>query len=204
MNGPWNEDHLAAYLPDRARTAVIVGANEGQWVKRCSPLFDRVVAIEPDAANVAMLIDLNLHNVSIVAAAAWMTEGHTLPFHVRDHQPMSGALAARDIRRNDEVSRTIEMNLVTIDSLNLVDCDFLIVDTEGAELDVMRGATQTIERCKPDLIIECHEIENRIWLASWLERCGYNLAHIHDPAREMNDEWQRFVHLVCHHYRPRD
>lgn len=201
---PWNEDFLEPYLPEHARTAIVVGAHEGIWVRKMAALFEKVIAIEASPESAARLKATMPQNVETIEAAAWITGGHTLPFHVRAANQMASALACRDLLRNHEVTQTIWVPTLAIDDLNLQNVDMILVDVEGAELEAMKGATQTIERWRPDLIIECHERENRLWLSDWLERCGYNLCHLHEPNRELFDEWGRHVYLIGHHYRPRD
>jgi FkbM family methyltransferase len=44
--------------------------------------------------------------------------------------------------------------IITIDSLNLSDLDFLKIDVEGGEQSVVRGAIETIKRCKPVIYYE--------------------------------------------------
>jgi FkbM family methyltransferase len=44
--------------------------------------------------------------------------------------------------------------VVTIDSLELAECQFLKVDVEGMELSVLQGAKRTIERLRPILYVE--------------------------------------------------
>jgi hypothetical protein len=43
--------------------------------------------------------------------------------------------------------------MLTIDSLNLPDCSFIQLDVEYYELNVLRGALETIEKYKP--VISC-------------------------------------------------
>ena len=50
-----------------------------------------------------------------------------------------------------------EVDLITIDSLNLKDVDIIKVDTEGFEYNVLLGAIKTIERCKPVIQVETIE-----------------------------------------------
>jgi FkbM family methyltransferase len=45
----------------------------------------------------------------------------------------------------------------TIDSLNLVTCDLIMLDIEGMELEALKGAYRTIERCKPVIVVEMKE-----------------------------------------------
>ncbi len=42
----------------------------------------------------------------------------------------------------------------TLDSFELKDVDFIKIDTEGYELYVVKGAEETIKRCKPTMIVE--------------------------------------------------
>jgi FkbM family methyltransferase len=43
-----------------------------------------------------------------------------------------------------------------LDELGLVDVDLIVLDTEGYELPVLKGATETIKRCSPVLVVEFH------------------------------------------------
>jgi hypothetical protein len=57
-----------------------------------------------------------------------------------------------------------------VDDLNLSRCDLIHLDIEGFELFALKGAINTINKCKPTIVIEYAEI--------WLNRYGYNLAII--------------------------
>jgi FkbM family methyltransferase len=47
-----------------------------------------------------------------------------------------------------------EVEMITIDSLNLETCDFIKIDVEGAEGLVIEGATETIRKFKPIICFE--------------------------------------------------
>lgn len=53
--------------------------------------------------------------------------------------------------------RDIEVNVATLDSFGLSDIAFLKIDVEGHELSVLRGATETIMRSRPNLLVEVEE-----------------------------------------------
>lgn len=45
---------------------------------------------------------------------------------------------------------------ITIDSLNLIECNFIKMDIEGDELAALQGAKETIAEFKPVLCVECN------------------------------------------------
>jgi FkbM family methyltransferase len=68
-----------------------------------------------------------------------------------------------------------EVPVVTLDSLNLPRCEFLKIDVEGMELNVLRGAEQTIRRLRPILYVENDRDENSPQLIEYLQSLGYVL-----------------------------
>ena len=85
---------------------------------------------------------------------------------------------------------TKKIPLMTIDSLNLERLDFMKIDVEGMEEDVLEGSKDAISKFKPIMIIEIIK-SNKDKLLSFLEPMGYfiyplgiNLLAIHkeDPV----------------------
>jgi FkbM family methyltransferase len=62
----------------------------------------------------------------------------------------------------------------TIDSLTLERLDFLKIDVEGMELDVLRGARATLERCQPIVMAEAIKSDRQA-LTAYLEGFGYTV-----------------------------
>lgn len=83
--------------------------------------------------------------------------------------------------------------MVTIDSFALERLDFLKIDVEGMEIDVLRGARATIARCRPIVMAEVIKSDQQ-QLVEFLQGAGYshiarvdlNLLAFHqdDPSRE--------------------
>lgn len=82
---------------------------------------------------------------------------------------------------------TIEVEVITIDSLNYVDVGFIKIDVEGYEYETIVGATETINRCRPIMYIEDDRREKSEALRKLITSLGYEIEE-HKPAlyREEN------------------
>lgn len=65
-----------------------------------------------------------------------------------------GSTSLQGHRHDGEGLQTELCRLRTIDSIGLAKCDFIKADIEGMELDMLLGATQTIEKFRPILYVE--------------------------------------------------
>lgn len=80
----------------------------------------------------------------------------------------------------------IEVDVVTIDSLNLSGLDFMKIDVEGFEINVINGGLKTIEKFRPIITLECWSnhnggtsIEHTQETFKVLIDMGYSLEQIH-------------------------
>lgn len=74
---------------------------------------------------------------------------------------------------------------VTVDGLGLTDVAAIKIDVEGHEPEVLKGATETLKRCKPLLITEALDDEAFLQQAALLRPLGYGAS----PADERNLLW---------------
>lgn len=113
-----------------------------------------------------------------------------------------GSLELRQKAGNEYIGQPLDysgagmttVDQITLDSRNLARVDFIKLDIEGMELEALAGATQTIARHRPQMLIETIKTDGAR-LKAMLEQQGYttypigiNLLAIHqsDPtAREM-------------------
>ena len=63
----------------------------------------------------------------------------------------------------------------TIDALELGRCDFIKIDVEDSEDLVLKGATHTIDRCRPIIYTECNSVDAGIQIRKMLRNHGYGL-----------------------------
>ncbi|HYF07267.1 MAG TPA: FkbM family methyltransferase, partial [Acetobacteraceae bacterium] len=82
--------------------------------------------------------------------------------------------------------QTVTAPLVRVDDLGLTDLTHTKLDAEGAEYEVLRGARETLIRCRPVMTLEVEERhrEGSTWaVPAYLDALGY------DVFFEVGDEW---------------
>lgn len=151
-------------------TVLDVGANVGWYTLHIAKRHptSHVHAFEPiprTSAQLARNLELNgLSNVTLHSHALGESEGSST-FFCPDAYP--GAASAVDLEVDSAVSR-IDCPVRRLDDV-VADLglrpDFMKCDVEGAELLVMRGARETIKRCRPIIFCEM--------LRKWTARFGY-------------------------------
>ncbi len=83
--------------------------------------------------------------------------------------------------------------VVTLDGLDLRECQFIKVDVEGMELSVLKGAKRTIERLRPILYVENDRSEQSAWLIEFLFSLGYRLFWHLPPMFDADNFYQNPV-----------
>ena len=67
------------------------------------------------------------------------------------------------------------VDAITLDSLNLERCDFIKIDVEGMELNVLKGATELVDRCQPLIYMEADRDEKNPALFAFMRSKGYHI-----------------------------
>jgi len=159
---PSDEQHLGAYLSSREsyqptqrvrslefvasrRRAIDVGAHVGLWSRPLVEQFDHVVAFEP-MGEFRKLLRQNVTSERLTV----------VPVALGNH---SGSVAMEyPAGRTGEchVAETNggELPICRLDDFDFGPIDYIKIDTEGFELDVLRGAEQTLRQWQPVVTIE--------------------------------------------------
>ncbi len=125
------------------RVAVDIGAHIGLWTHNLAAAFDMVQAFEPVAAHrECFRANIQWSNVELNACAL----GHEMGMVNIWSNPTSSG--------DSWVDGAGDIPMHTLDSFELEDVGLLKIDCEGFEMNVVQGSLDTINRCKPTIIVE--------------------------------------------------
>lgn len=154
-------------LVSKKRVCVQAGGNMGYYVKQYATLFEHVYTFEPDFTNFYCL-NLNVPESNV-------TKIQTCIGYDRENVKLK--IKSLNRGKNHIIGKGVIPTL-QIDDLNLPECDLIHLDIEGYELFALRGAEQTIERCKPIIAIEYFE--------KCCVRYNYSLADLEQFFSQLN------------------
>ena len=147
---------LEGFTPTAGDIAIDGGAYDGSTALAFAKCGAKVFAFEMDATNfqncAARLggdYDITLENLGLSD-----TEGTANYFSggAGSNKNSNGTLTAQFIDLDTYVVRK-----------NLPRVDYIKLDIEGAELEMLHGAAQTIKRCKPKMAISAYHRPNDLW-----------------------------------------
>lgn len=171
-----------------------VGANIGHHsivMSQCVQNNGKVFAFEPIPhirEQMKESLTLNeINNVEIISDALSNKEGE-LNLHLRDGNIGGSSLV--DVGD----SKTIKVNVKTLDSYNYRKVDFIKIDVEGFEYNVLLGGEKTIEKYQPVILFEYSPIYYRRYepshtknILSFFEEHNYKLFDLEDKRKEITD-----------------
>ena len=164
------------------RTAIQAGGAAGLWARELSNSFETVYSFEPNPTLYECLkrnTESN-HNVFAWPFGLWHEEAFGTPGGIKDWNMGSWSIK---LGEGDGILRTV-------DSFYLKDVDLMLLDIEGAEVNALKGATDTIARCKPVIVVETKEACLREFgfskydLRVALKEMGYRLADTFHGGRD--------------------
>lgn len=151
---------------DRRRVCVDVGAHVGLWSKEFVKAFQTVVAFEPNPV-VADLWRWNVtaKNATLHQVALGESTGSV---GLKIYDGHSG---------HTQIGGPGDVPIRMLDSYGLSAVDLVKIDVEGHELAVVKGAINTLRRCRPVVVVEQKGEDGRLGMERdgalhWLERLG--------------------------------
>lgn len=133
----------------RFGVAVDIGANVGLWSKDLAQRFERVIAIEP----VATFTECLKKNVPWTNLEVWQialgTEDTTIDMIITE-----GNTGHSHIDKSTIGSGQVQMKKLDSLGLNFDAIDYIKIDCEGYEVQILQGGEDTIKHHKPTIVVE--------------------------------------------------
>lgn len=195
--GDWFEKEMEywRYELQPGMTVIDVGANLGVYTfsaARCVGPTGKVIAVEPFSACVQCLTETCRVNqlpwVKVYEAAASDRQGQV--FLATDKASVFNQVVSADdpTFNSDQVQ---QVNCITLDSLieseNLTQVDWLKIDAEGHEMQVLQGCDRLIREFSPKIIYEnlVGEQANNAEVREFLISKGYRLFTYRPYVRQL-------------------
>lgn len=146
--------HVVDLIPNR-HCALDIGANIGTTASLLSQYFETVHAFEPAydlfaalSRNLARYPHARAHQCAIGEAL-----GEVYLTQYIKHGQLSHVSGGTQLE-NAKWRRVGPIPLRTIDSFGFANVSFIKIDVEGFEGPAVRGAVETIKRCRPAIMVE--------------------------------------------------
>lgn len=211
LRGEFQEFDTVLWLRDVIKpgsTVIDVGANVGQMTLEAAELTGpsgKVIAIEPAPGNYRIL---QLHitgnqftdRVSALQAACGSKHGGEIILNIYGNETNSVGSGHNtvNLKNHEEGITPLRVPLVSIDGLcqeKQIVPQVIKIDVEGAELEVIRGAVQTLKAYQPEVQIGFHPfafkdvVQATRELIELFRSCGYEVPA---PDKEGKYELQEY------------
>lgn len=167
-------------------TVLDVGGHIGYYtllLAKCVGKSGRVFSFEPSPENFELLDrNIRLNHVTQVEAlplAVFSSKGIST-ITIPDGGSNSGGASVI----SQVGAREFQVETITLDNFcaeRNIRPEFIKMDVEGAEFNVLLGGEATIRNCRPQMLIEVHHFDGKPHgnpAIEFLERCGYELSWV--------------------------
>jgi len=179
------EPHIRKLFDLKEGVFIDIGANLGIYtifMARKLKNKGTVISIEPEPHTVKLLkqnVAINgLKNVIIVGKACSSKNGKDILY--LEGTKYSGGLHSLKKYSHHVNKTTIDVEKLDsiISRLKIKRVDLIKIDTEGTELDVLKGAQKVFKKYKPKIICECLNEKSEKEVTSLLKKFKYKIKRI--------------------------
>jgi FkbM family methyltransferase len=164
---------LDRLVPQGCRTAIDAGANTGLYTLRLARLCRTVHAFEINPGVTVHLQRASLPNVHLLHVGLSSAAGPVVLYIPLLHGrlPLEGWASLTPGNCPDtDVHAEVMGHVRTLDSYGIVDVDFMKIDVEGHEIELLKGARDTLARYRPRILAEAKNLQP---VADLLAPLGY-------------------------------
>jgi FkbM family methyltransferase len=189
----WELSSLKAWIRfvEKGKIAIDVGAYIGVYSVFAGKLGAQVYAFEPNPfiyKDMDTNLEINNLRKDVKLYKFGISNTNAIRYLNFDHGPFSSGTNLTMSQENE--ARPVEVKSLdeVVPLLNPI--TVIKIDTEGSELDVLRGSVKIIERWKPTFIIESLSPTHREEIYSYLKNFGYTcekLENTHNFSYEFRN-----------------
>ena len=134
---------------NRFGVAVDIGANVGLWSRDLAQRFERVIAIEPvETFRKCLKKNVPWPNIEVWPIALG-TEDTTIDMIITE-----GNTGHSHINKNTIGNGQVQMKKLDSLGINFDSIDYVKIDCEGYEVEILKGGEHTIKHHKPITVVE--------------------------------------------------
>jgi len=174
----WVKNHSKLWFEDWGdrpkRVCVQAGGAFGLYPRMLAEQFELVYTFEPIPDAFHCLVNNCQQDNIFKFNAALGDKPQLITFKVVPFCMPISHVENSGVPQDAETSKLIQQ--MTIDSLALKHCDLIALDVEGYELQVLKGAEQTIKQHWPRIITEVNRDVDANPLMDWLKNLDYNIV----------------------------
>jgi FkbM family methyltransferase len=169
-----------------AGTAIDIGANEGLFTYPLSKCFRRVVAFEINDEITSRITQYNPGNIELIHRGLSSAAGTIKLFIPVAHGLTLSAWGTVDREVLPQETKCIEKEcrVAALDDFEITAVDFIKIDVEGHEMEVLKGAAKTIEQSRPIVLIEVRNLHERL-IEAWFLALNYQQCRFDNDNRHL-------------------
>ena len=168
----------ASGLPNRV--AIDIGACVGLWARDLCETFEEVICFEPYTKSIKCL-KKNLSsftNFKIHSVALSNKIGNSELYVMQDN------VGSSSMKHQHVNGSSIKIKTKLLDDYKFKNVDFIKIDVQEHELEVLQGAKETLKNNSPILCVECttrnsHDVKYVVKILNFLNQINYELLGIH-------------------------
>lgn len=167
-----------AKLLSSKRSVIQAGGHAGLYPIQYSKIFEKVYTFEPNSLNYSCLEENTKNYKNVLIHNVGLGKEEEI---VSMHLSLKNSGAHYVSKKSDlDSSRHEEIKIISIDSLEIEDCDLIHLDLEGYELFALEGAIDTINHSFPMIVLETTSAMDRYNysekdLGLFLSKYGYTV-----------------------------
>ena len=216
LKEPYIPEQIIEKFSSPGNTVMDIGANIGEWTLRMANKVGhtgRVFSFEPiPVINQSLNKTLRINNLSQVILSQVALDSRsgdsefTIPLDeneraIHGESRLGTEEGNWNIYTEVKNTKSIKVKTITLDQFSseksLDRLDFVKIDVEGKEVQVLEGGQETFSRFTPALILEvgCEEEKDRKRIAELLRSWGYSIAGIVVAHGIVEIGWDQYISL---------